>query len=154
MITRATATHMSSYFDKPRPQQRSGRENQSGHMASLVICYNSGLTWSVWSYRPLSTAARATGSQSSSLCKCVCMCVRWKSWREGVSCLAIFRPDWSEWVVILLLSWISPPPFHLKFAAWRQNDTLLQLEMWHHLRLDACACQVAHPCRLWAFFCI
>lgn len=75
MITRATATHMSSYFDKPRPQQRSGRENQSGHMASLVICYNSGLTWSVWSYRPLSTAARATGSQSSSLCKCVSMCV-------------------------------------------------------------------------------
>ncbi len=68
-------------WQAPPTLQLSGGELQSGDTALLVICYNRGLTRFVWSHRPLSTAARTTGSQSSSVCVwewgggCSCMCV-------------------------------------------------------------------------------
>lgn len=60
-------------WQAPPIPQRSGRELQSGDTAPLVICHNGGLTRFVWSCRPLSTVARATGSQSHSVCECACV---------------------------------------------------------------------------------
>lgn len=95
---------MSSSFDKLHPPlQPSGGELQSGDTAPLVICYNRGLTRFIWSHRPLSIAARTTGSQSSSVCRrgslCMCMgmCVGWKSSREG-GLLSLNFPPWLEWM--------------------------------------------------------
>ena len=78
---------------------------------------------------------------------CVCVCAFVLSGSpagKGVSCLSIFRPDWSEWVAVLLLSWISPSLSFFEFTAWRQNDTLSQLKTWHHHRPDACLRARAH----------
>lgn len=142
-----TTTHMSSSFDKLHPTYSRVTGSIGLVTRLLVNCHNRGLTRFVWSRQPLSTAARTTGSQSSSVCKCafgggmcVCVCICWVEVQQGrgVSCLSIFRPDWSEWVATLLLSWIPPSLFFFEFSVWRQIDISVQLETWHHHGPDAC----------------
>lgn len=140
----------------PIPRQ-SGRELQSGDTALLVICYNRGLTRFVWFHRPLSTAARATGSQSSSVCLCgrgcrVCVCV-WDGSPAGkgsLVCRFSALIGLNEWSFCC-----SAESLHLSSSLSSQRGskiTLLQLETWHHLRPDACLhAKDAHDFKLLAF---
>lgn len=109
-------------WQDPPTIQPSGWELQSGDTALLVICYNRGR--SLVSSDPTDHFQLMPRPQEAShhQCTSVCVCV-WvrKCSRAGGSCLSIFRPDWSEWVVILLLSWNSPSVFFFEFTAWSQK---------------------------------
>lgn len=119
MATRATATHMSSSFHKLHPPF----SGVAGSFRVVTRLFWSSVTIEarLVSCDPTDHFKLLPGPQEASHAQCVCVCV---SSREGVSCLSIFRPDWSEWVAVLLPSWISPSLVFSEFTAWRQNDTL------------------------------
>lgn len=110
--------------------------HQSDDNTPLVICYNRNVTRFVWSHRQPSTAARAAGGQSSLERKCVFVCVFDGSPAGKESLVSQFSALIGVNEQLFCYSFCKLIYFFL-CTMWRQNDTLLGLETWHHLSFDA-----------------